>query len=258
MSKQLRSIDDYVACEVCGRTMLKGEHPEPYLAPSRERKLVCQLCASRAQQEGWIRESANPATPAQPPRSQESKRRFRRGRRAAKALVGSGAPDPAAAHSDSSSNGGTDPGRSDVQERIEHPAERAPIARIRRDPRHVRAVPTNAQLKIERAVALFNSSEHPRTVAGIARTLGSPQVCASTSADSAAEVRLTVAWEISWYQFVVDLSDTNEPVQVGARGQELHELEPEAQDWNASASPDGSLVLDAPKGSNGAEGDEGL
>ena len=53
--------------------------------------------------------------------------------------------------------------------------------RRRRDPRHVRAVPTNAQLKLERALDLFNGSEHLRTVAGLARTLGPPQVSATTS-----------------------------------------------------------------------------
>lgn len=261
MSRQVRATDHYVACDVCGRTMLKGENPEPYLAPSRERKLVCQLCASRAQQEGWIRESANPATPAQPPRSQESRRRFRRGRRAARALAGGGGTD-APTSADSALDGIGDPAPADLPERPDLPNERSlepsSIARFRRDPRHVRAVPTNAQLKIERAIALFNGSEHPRTVAGIARTLGSPRVCASTSVDSAAEVRLTVAWDLSWYQFVVDLSDTAEPVRVQARGQELDELEPDAQDWNANMGTDGSLMLGEPEGSDGAQENEAL
>jgi hypothetical protein len=129
------------------------------------------------------------------------------------------------------------------------------LARFQRDPRHVRAVPTNAQLKIERAIALFNGSEHARTVSGIARSLGSPRACATTSGGSAAEVVLVVAWELSWYRFVVDLSDTNEPVRVEARGQELSELEPESKEWNASAGPDGRLTLDEPESSDG-EGDE--
>src|SRR3712207_8579577 len=34
---------------------------------------------------------------------------------------------------------------------------------------HVRAVPTNAELKMVRAIDVFNGSEHPRTVAGVAR-----------------------------------------------------------------------------------------
>jgi hypothetical protein len=122
----------------------------------------------------------------------------------------------------------------------------------------VRAVPTNAQLKIERAIDLFNGSEHARTVAGIARALGSPRVGATTSGESAAEVVLVVAWELSWYRFVVDLSDTNEPVRVDARGQELDELDPEVKEWNASAAPDGSLALGGSETSNGEEEGDGL
>jgi len=83
-----------------------------------------------------------------------------------------------------------------------------------RRPREVKAVPTNAQLKIGRALDLFNASEHPRTVAGLARTLGPPQAGAVTSDSSAAEVVLTIAWELSWYQFCVDLSDGREPVRL--------------------------------------------
>src|SRR6187551_1741316 len=41
-------------------------------------------------------------------------------------------------------------------------------------PRSVHAVPTNADLKVARAVELFNTSEHPRTVSGVARSLGAP------------------------------------------------------------------------------------
>jgi hypothetical protein len=257
MSKQVRAIEEHIVCEVCGRTMLKGERTEPYLAPSRERKLVCQLCAPRAQQEGWIRESASPATPARPPRPQQSRRLFRLGRRRSALAV----PDDDAAGA--SEGAETDPAPAADSEPAppfdERPAvlaDRAPRRRFLRDPRHVRAVPTNAQLKIERAIELFNSSEHPRTVAGIARTLGTPQVSATTSGESAAEVVLTVAWDISWYQFVVDLSDTSEAVRMEARGQELAELRPEARDWNAQAQADGTLAItpsDSPDGEDGEQ-----
>ena len=103
-----------------------------------------------------------------------------------------------------------------------------------RSPRHVKAVPTNAQLKIGRALELFNASEHPRTVAGIARSLGIPHASASTSKSSAAEVLLTVAWELSWYQFGVDLSDGREPVRPAGRARSCRELPDEAQDWNCT------------------------
>jgi hypothetical protein len=124
-----------------------------------------------------------------------------------------------------------------------------------RSPRHVKAVPTNAQLKIGRALELFNASEHPRTVAGIARTLGVPHASASTSKSSAAEVLLTVAWELSWYQFGVDLSDGREPVRARGQGQELSELPPDAQEWNCTVEANGRIQLgnESPEGSEEEE-----
>ncbi|MEX0993448.1 MAG: hypothetical protein WDZ37_05575 [Solirubrobacterales bacterium] len=107
------------------------------------------------------------------------------------------------------------------------------------------AVPTNAQLKLDRAVEVFNESQYPRTVGGIARSLGAPQVSAVTSASSAAEVILTVGWELAWYQYAVDLSDSREPVQLRARGEELDELPEEARQWNAQLLVDGRLALGA-------------
>ena len=122
-----------------------------------------------------------------------------------------------------------------------------------RDPRHVRAVPTNAQLKLERAIDLFNASEHLRTVSGLSRTLGQPHVSATTSGDSAAEVLLTVAWDISWYQFVVDLSDSRDPVRVENQGQEIDELPEEARAWNGRVEPNGTLAIGSEEGLNGEE-----
>ena len=50
---------------------------------------------------------------------------------------------------------------------------------------------------------------------------------------------LTVAWELSWYQFDVDLSDGRDPVRLRGQGQELSELPEEAQDWNCQVAEDG-------------------
>ena len=253
-SKQLRSLEEHVSCGVCGRTMLKGERPEIYLAPSRERKTVCQLCAPRAQKEGWIRESANPATPVQPPRPSERRRLFKRRRpRVTPDLPGSddgpaGREAPEAARTADGAEAQPAGGRLGAPERSSRP----------RDPRHVRAVPTNAQLKVERAIELFNDSEHPRTVAGIARTLGAPQVSACTSSVSAAKVLLTVAWELSWYQFTIDLSDSNEPVRLRGRGQELKDLPAKVRRWNATAAQDGRIAMGGDENSNGEAGEDGL
>jgi hypothetical protein len=234
--------EDHISCEVCHRTMLKGEQAEPYLTPSRERRLVCQLCAARAQQEGWIREAAAPEMPARPARQPERRGILRRRRR--EAAEPATAPVPAAEREP------RPPANGDAADSEEPAPLRNLIRRSRpRSPRQVKAVPTNAQLKIGRALELFNTSEHPRTVAGLARTLGAPHAGASTAASSAAEVVLTVAWELSWYQFNVDLSDGRDPVRLRAQGQELSELPPEVQDWNCEMADDGTIRL----GSGGPE-----
>lgn len=236
MAKQMQPTDERVTCDVCHRTMLRGETAEPYLTPSRERRLVCSLCAPRAQREGWIRESVAPETPTRPMRQSERRglRRWRRDSRQQPAPESEGQALPSEAPEASSAS--------------EAPAgNEAPIERSApRDPRHVRAVPTNEQLKLDRAAEVFNDSEHPRTIAGIARTLGVPQVNASTSAASSAEVLLTIAWELAWYQYAVDLSDQREPVQLRARGEELDELPHESRQWNAEARSDGSLLIGSP------------
>lgn len=245
---RLPQIEEHTACDVCHRTMLKGEWAEPYLTPSRERRLVCQLCAPHAQREGWIRESAAPNAPAQPQRPPERRgllSRFGRRREA----HASSAEVPLARR--------PDPEPAGEAQRDDHPEPDGPdqalsepvFTRLRkraatppRKPRQVRAVPTNAQLKIDRALDLFNQSEHPRTIGGIARTLGAPQASAITSEASAAEVLLTVAWELSWYQFTVDLSDPREPVGLRSQGQELGELGDDVRVWNIEADADGRLL----------------
>src|SRR3954454_16201592 len=55
--KELKTDEEARSCDVCGRTILKGERTEPYLAPGGRRKTVCQLCVARADHEGWIREA---------------------------------------------------------------------------------------------------------------------------------------------------------------------------------------------------------
>jgi hypothetical protein len=243
---RLPQIEEHTACDVCHRTMLKGEWAEPYLTPSRERRLVCELCAPHAQREGWIRESAAPNAPAQPQRQPEGRGLLRRfGRRREQNREA----DPAFVEPVPAEPGPEQPRRVDAHESNgQEPSPEEPVfTRLRnraagpRKPRHVRAVPTNAQLKIDRALNLFNVSEHPRTITGIARSLGTPQASALTSGASAAEIVLTVAWELSWYQFTVDLSDPREPVQVRAQGQELAELDDEARSWNLEVDGEGRL-----------------
>jgi hypothetical protein len=113
----------------------------------------------------------------------------------------------------------------------------------RRDARHVRAVPTNAQVKVERALELFNASDHVRTIGGIARTLGEPWVSAAPIPEAPSEVSITVAWELSWYHYRVDLGDADDPVTLVNKGQELDELDESMRDWNMTALADGRLAV---------------
>src|SRR6266576_2323126 len=81
MKKELRPTHDDVSCDICGRTILKGERTEAYLAPGGQRHLVCELCTDRAYNEGWIRESAHMDMPASTRRPQERRSLFGRMRK---------------------------------------------------------------------------------------------------------------------------------------------------------------------------------
>ena len=96
-----------------------------------------------------------------------------------------------------------------------------PAPELPREPRHVRAVPTNADLKMERALDVFNASDHVRTVGGVARSLGPPAVSVRPLADRPSVVAITVMWELSWYRFEVDLSDEGSGVRREGQGAEL-------------------------------------
>jgi hypothetical protein len=107
--------------------------------------------------------------------------------------------------------------------------------------------------RFERAIARFNSSDSGRTVAGLTRTLGAPSVSVGDLAGTADEVRVTVAWELTWYQWGVDLGDELRPVYELKKGFEVDEIDAPARQWNASAH-DGRIVLVAPHRREAAEG----
>jgi hypothetical protein len=247
MKKELRPIHDDVSCDICGRTILKGERTEAYLAPGGQRHLVCELCTDRAYNEGWIRESAHMDMPASTRRPQERRSLFGKMRRRRDSEPFAVPIDEPGADYEPATNGGEpvadllEPVESSAAELPPPPPASSPPRR--RDARHVRAVPTNAQVKVERALELFNGSEHVRTIGGIARTLGEPWVSANPLAEAPSEVSITVAWELSWYRYRVDLGDADDPVTLLSKGQELEELDESMREWNASALADGKLAV---------------
>lgn len=95
----------------------------------------------------------------------------------------------------------------------------------------------------ERAAARFNASEAGHTVCGLVRTLGNPRVSVGALAGAADEARITIAWELSWYQWSVDLSDELRPVRELAKGREITEIDFAARQWNASTTAEGRIVI---------------
>jgi hypothetical protein len=93
------------------------------------------------------------------------------------------------------------------------------------------------------AAELFNASQFRRTVGGIAKSLGEPQASIVSLGGLGRELVITVAWDISWYQYRVTM-DSAQPVRLAERGLELEELETAFKRWNAQVAGDGRLVPD--------------
>jgi hypothetical protein len=236
----IKTNQEDVACDICGRTLLRGEHAEGYLAAGQRRQ-VCELCTARAQHEGWIRESGGDDLALRHPRGEGRGRSFldrlRTRRERAREVSAEIAADDGAAPAP------PPPRRREREREREREEAPEPVAEAPRRPRHVRAVPTNADLKMERALEVFNASDHTRTVGGVARSLGAPAVCVRPLADRPSVVAITVMWELSWYRYEVDLSDEAGGVRRDAQGDELSELSPEEQEANAAADDRGGLHL---------------
>src|SRR5437660_202618 len=162
-----------MTCDVCGRTLLRGEKAEVYLNGGARRS-VCELCKDRAIHEGWIREGTMPAYSegdGGADRRRSLLARFR-GRREAEAgpQATPTLADALDSHSWSQERPAASSSRTSSERRRDreraNPRERTPP----REPRHVHAVPTSVEQKAAAAIGAFNGSEHPRTVAGVARS----------------------------------------------------------------------------------------
>lgn len=217
-----------LSCDVCARTLLRGEHADVYLQ-SGQRRNVCELCAPRAAQEGWRREreidlEARVQPHERPPRG--LLRRLRRG--AGLSEEASVAP---AAEGLSAGEESAPP----VAALAEQPTEESVV---------VAAPEAVAQANLlERGVQSFNSSEFPRRVRGVARSLGQPEASIRPAEHLASAVRIVVAWELCWYRYEIDFSEDEPCVRALAQGSELAQLEREERVANASLDDDGTLFL---------------
>jgi hypothetical protein len=242
-----------IACYVCERRLLRGEQPEVFLAAGQPRT-VCELCAPRAAHEGWLRE-ADPHSVSLPPvRPRRGRNLFERLRQVGRPadvlppvaatgpshdrepepydfLGGAGALAARPARALAEDRPGAQSSEDTPAPPVEPSARFAPpvgpmgappVGPSDEDPA-ARAVSPDGLL--ERAIEVFNASEYPRRVAGVARSLGAPGVSVRADEDFGNVVAIVVAWELSWYRYEVDLDDEGAAdTRVRAQGTELDEL----------------------------------
>src|SRR5919198_5981522 len=91
------------------------------------------------------------------------------------------------------------------------------------------------------AADIFTASDYRRTVGGIAKSLGEPRASIVPLSGVSGELVVTVAWEISWYQYRV-VPDSAQPVRLAERGHELSDLDASFKRWNAHVENGGRLV----------------
>jgi hypothetical protein len=99
------------------------------------------------------------------------------------------------------------------------------------------------ELLMVEAADVFNASQYRRTVGGIGKSLGEPRVSIVVLSGVNAEMVVTVAWDISWYQYRVS-PDSDNPVRLEGRGHDPDELEGSFMAWNAHMDDDGRVIPD--------------
>jgi hypothetical protein len=264
--KSITTNPAVVTCDVCGRTLLRGENADVFIAGGQRRN-VCELCTGRAVHEGWIREGLDdvvargrdgrrsrggsllsrlrsrrePST-GQRELSPDELPYARSGGRVERLEPDDALADEDALPPDPVEYDAAAPASPQRYEAAPEPiAVAEPLDHTLYESRSVHGVPTNAELKVARAMELFNQSPQVRTVGGVARSLGAPIVSARPSRTEGSVVTIVVAWELSWYRFEVDLGNEAAGVRVAAQGSELSELDTIDQTPNAAADDSGRL-----------------
>lgn len=97
------------------------------------------------------------------------------------------------------------------------------------------------EVAVVEAADLFNASPYRRTVGGISKSLGEARASIVPLSGSSAELAVTVAWDLSWYQYRVS-PESAQPVRLERRGHEVEELDEVFRNWNAHVEDEGRLV----------------
>ena len=237
----IRTSHDHDVCDVCMRTLLRGEKTEVFINGGR-RYNVCELCKPHALHEGWMREGAIPDFQGSGDRVQRRGRLFGRRRKGEREIELQEPAEPRTLDDELSFGGGWGMAAHASAASEPLPAAAGRGSRIR-EPRHVHAIPTSGDHKIAVAVDVFNASTHRRTVAGVARSLGAPAVNITPDQTHPSIVWIVVSWELCWYRYEVDLSDREGQARLDGQGYELSELSDHERVGNASSDDSGALIL---------------
>ena len=100
---------------------------------------------------------------------------------------------------------------------------------------------SESELQTVEAADLFNASPYRRTIGGIAKSLGDPKASIIPLSGVNAELVITIAWDISWYQYRIS-PDSAQPVKLAERGHEVAQLDGTYKSWNARIEEDGRIV----------------
>ena len=207
------------ACAVCGRRLLAGERPSTYVTREWAEVTVCELCKPRAEAAGWMRpEEAEELRASAAPRE----RRRPRGQ-VLEGLLSR-----------------FDAGRGERTEGAARaPRERRAAVSAVQPP----AGPSPADAELAEALRTFNFSDHRRTVAGLTRTLGAPRASALPieAAGGVPGFRVTVAWELTWYQWEIAAGEHGIEVRESGKGETIDQLRSENRTWNLMVGNDGAL-----------------
>ncbi len=233
-------------CAVCQRRLLIGERSSAFLSQEGTEVTVCELCKHRAEAAGWKRpgESEVQAPAAGRRRrgrgellsglmgrakTERSERAERRGRESDRKSGASGSPESVAPEEGSS---------------LSQPIEPATAADPRADVRPQSASSHSAAgPDVSEAITAFNASDNRRTIAGLSRSLGDPRatVIAVRTGGGATGARLTVAWELAWYQWEIGPGKRGAAVRQIAKGETIDQLHAADRNWNLEMATDGTL-----------------
>jgi hypothetical protein len=215
------------SCTVCERRLLPGERPIDFVTGDGAAVAVCELCKPRAEAAGWLRpddyESMRVAAPGR-------ERRRPRGANAFGGLL-------------SRLGGPADAAEPEAARPARTPSPRR--AASRGGSREAIATPrgaASAGTAISEALHAFNRSDHRRTVAGLSRTLGLPRATALAVEDGEGPtIRLTVAWELTWYQWEIGSGGRGLEVRESGKGETIDQLRTADRSWNLLVDADGTL-----------------